>query len=313
MKRANNLKNSFYLLMTALIWGVAFVFQSMGNNYMQPFTFNATRNFLGFLILIPIVILKLKKPKLFTGKKTENKLIIDKKITILGGICCGIALTVAGMFQQYGMKYTTVGKAGFITTLYIILTPIFGLFLRKKCHFTVCIGAVGAVIGLYMLCITDSFSLSQGDILVFICAIFFSVHILIIDYFSPKTDGVLLSCIQFLVCSVVCTIIAFIIEQPSWQQIFDGAIPLLYTGIMSSGVAYTLQVLGQKNFNPTIAAMIMSLESVFSAAAGFFAYSAGLLTQDQSMTAIQIFGCVIMFGSVIFVQLPFDKLKIKKR
>lgn len=312
MNKANNIKSSFYLMLTAIIWGVAFVFQSMGNNYMQPFTFNATRNLLGFLVLIPIVILKPNKPEFFTGKKSDNKVVIDKKITIIGGICCGLALSIASMFQQYGMKFTTVGKAGFITTLYIILTPILGLFIKKKCPFTVWIGAMGAIIGMYMLCITGSFSLSLGDILVFFCAIFFAVHILIIDYFSPKTDGVLLSCIQFLVSAVVCGIIAFIIEQPSWQQLIDGAIPILYTGIMSSGVAYTLQIVGQKNFNPTVAAMIMSLESVFSAVAGYFAYSLGYLTQDQSMTAIQIMGCVIMFGSVIFVQLPFDKLKLKK-
>ncbi|MBR1483698.1 MAG: DMT family transporter, partial [Ruminococcus sp.] len=224
-------------------------------------------------------------------------------------VCCGLALATAGMFQQYGVKYTTVGKAGFITTLYIILTPIFGLLLGKKCRFTVWIGAVGAVIGLYMLCITERLSLSLGDLLVFICAIFFAVHILIIDYFSPKTDGVLLSCIQFLVCTVVCGVIALIVETPSIEQLRQGIIPLLYTGIMSSGVAYTLQVIGQKNFNPTIAAMIMSLESVISALASYFAFRMGWLAQDQSMTIMQILGCILMFASVIFVQLPFEKIK----
>ena len=175
MTKTNKIKSSFYLSLTAVIWGVAFVFQSMGNNYMEPFTFNSARNFLGFLVLIPLVIIKLKKPELFSGKK--EKIVIDKKITIIGGICCGLALAAAGMFQQYGVKYTTVGKAGFITTLYIILTPIFGLLLGKKCHFTVWIGAVGAVAGLYMLCITDGLSFSPGDILVLICAILFAVHI----------------------------------------------------------------------------------------------------------------------------------------
>ena len=275
MNKTNNIKSSFYLSLTAIIWGVAFVFQSMGNNYMEPFTFNSARNFLGFLVLIPIVLIKLRKPEIFSGSNESFK--IDKKITVIGGVCCGLALAAAGMFQQYGVKYTTVGKAGFITTLYIILTPIFGLLLGKKCHFTVWIGAVGAVVGLYMLCITESLSFSPGDILVLICA-------------------------------VVCGAIALIIEHPSWEQLTQGAIPILYTGIMSSGVAYTLQVIGQKNFNPTIAAMIMSLESVISALASYFAYSMGWLEQDQSMTVIQILGCVIMFCSVIFVQLPFDKL-----
>ena len=179
----------------------------------------------------------------------------------------------------------------------------------KKCHFTVWIGAAGAVVGLYMLCITGSLRLEWGDILVLICAVLFAVHILLVDYFSPKTDGVLLSCIQFFVCAVVCGAIALIIEHPSWRQLSDGAIPILYTGIMSSGVAYTLQIIGQKNFNPTIAAMIMSLESVISALASYFAYRMGWLTQNQSMTSVQILGCVIMFCSVIFVQLPFDKLR----
>lgn len=308
MSHSNPFKSSVCLSLTAIIWGIAFVFQSMGNNYMEPFTFNASRNLLGCLVLIPLVLIKLKKPEFFLSKG-EKPTRINKKMTLIGGICCGLALTCAGMFQQYGVKYTTVGKAGFITTLYIILTPVFGLFLRKKCHFTVWIGAVGAVIGLYMLCITESLSLSTGDLLVFICAIFFSVHILLIDYFSPQTDGVLMSCIQFGVCAVVCGIIAFIVESPSPEQLIQGAIPILYTGIMSSGVAYTLQIIGQKNFNPTIAAMIMSMESVISAVASYFAWEMGFLTQDQSMTMIQILGCVIIFASVVFVQLPFGKLK----
>lgn len=307
MKQLSHFRSAVFLSLTAIIWGIAFVFQSMGNNYMQPFTFNAVRNLLGCIVLVPLVLLRLNKPG-FLG--AENK-PIDKKMTVIGGICCGLALAVAGTFQQYGIKYTTVGKAGFITTLYIILTPIFGLFLRKKCPVTVWIGAFGAVIGLYMLCITESLSLSAGDLLVFICAIFFSVHILVIDFFSPKTDGVLLSCIQFFVCAVICGVFSLIIDHPTWEQISQGAIPILYTGIMSSGVAYTLQIIGQRNFNPTIAALIMSMESVLSAVASFFAYKFGFLTQDQSMTTIQMLGCAIMFLSVVFVQLPFDKLRRK--
>lgn len=305
--KSNNLKSSICLSLTALIWGVAFVFQSMGNNYMQPFTFNASRNLLGCLVLLPLVFFRLKKPGLLGGESKP----IDWKITVVGGVCCGLALATAGMFQQYGVKYTTVGKAGFITTLYIILTPIFGLFLRKRCHFTVWIGAAGALVGLYMLCITGSLSLSAGDLLVFICAVFFAVHILVIDHFSPKTDGVLLSCIQFFVCAVTCGVIALIFERPAWEQLWEGLVPILYTGVMSSGVAYTLQIIGQKNFNPTIAALIMSMESVISAVASYFAWRMGFLSQDQSMTAFQIIGCLVMFCSVIFVQLPFDKLRRK--
>ena len=311
MSKSNNIKSSFLLSLTALIWGVAFVFQSMGNNYMQPFTFNAARNMLGFLFLVPVILFRQLHPGAL-GEEIFNIKKLPLKTTVIGGICCGAALATASMFQQYGVKYTTVGKAGFITTLYIILTPIFGIFLKKKCPFTVWIGAGAAVIGMYMLCITEELSISPGDLLVFICAVFFSVHILIIDYFSPKTDGVVLSCIQFFVASVLCGIIAFIVEAPSIEQITNGLIPILYTGIMSSGVAYTLQIIGQRNFNPTVAALIMSLESVISAVASYFAYQMGFLTQDQSLTAMQIAGCAIMFAAVIFVQLPFDKLNPRK-
>ena len=303
----NKLKNSSLLFTSALIWGVAFVFQSMGNDYMQPFTFSASRNFFGFLVLIPFIVAKRLK-----NKRTQNKIEFSKKVTIIGGIFCGLALTIASLFQQYGIKYTTVGKSGFITALYIIITPILGIFIKKKCPFAVWISAVCALFGMYLLCITDSFSISLGDALVFICAIFFSVHILFIDYFSPNTDGVTLSCIQFFVCFFISTILALIFDKPTLQQIYDGIIPVLYAGIMSSGVAYTLQIIGQKNFNPTAAAMILSLESVISALAGYFAYSCGFLTQDQSLTVIQIVGCVIIFGAVIFVQIPFDKIKLKR-
>ena len=309
MTKTNNFRSVFYLSLTALIWGVAFVFQSMGNSYMEPFTFTASRYLLGGLVLLPVVIIKTFHPGFLADSDEIPIKKVPLKITAVGGILCGVVLGVASMFQQYGVKYTTVGKAGFITTLYIILTPIFGLFLRKKCHFTVWIGAAAAVFGLYLLCITDGFTLSWGDSLVLMCAVFFTGHIMLIDYFAPKTNGVLLSCIQFFVSAILCGILAFIFEEPSFDKLSDGIIPILYTGIMSSGVAYTCQILGQRNFNPTIAAMIMSLESVLSAIAGFFAYKMGFLTQDQSLSALQILGCVIMFAAVIFVQLPFDKMK----
>ena len=313
MNRTNNMRSSIYLSLTAFIWGIAFVFQSMGNDSMGPFTFTSSRYFLGCFVLIPIVLIKYFNPRFLADSDEISVKKVPIKFTVIGGIFCGIALGTATMFQQFGVKYTTVGKAGFITTLYIILTPIFGLLFKRICHFTVWIGAVAAVIGMYLLCMKENFILSQGDILVCICAVFFTFHILVIDHFAPLTNGVLLSCIQFFVSAVLCGILAFVFEQPSISQIKDGLIPILYTGIMSSGVAYTLQILGQRNFNPTIAAMIMSFESVFSAVASYFAYSWGFLTEDQSMTATQILGCVIMFCAVIFVQIPFDKLYVKRR
>ena len=309
MEKSNNLRSSVYLSLTAIIWGVAFVFQSMGNDSMEPFTFTSSRYFLGFLVLLPILIVKYHFPRFLADSDEIPLKRIPTRFTLIGGILCGLALGTATMFQQYGLKYTSVGKAGFITTLYIILTPILGLFLRRRCHFTVWIGAFAAMCGMYLLCIKDGFYIEFGDLLIFFCAVFFSVHIMIIDFFAPKTNGVLLSCIQFLVSAVICGILALFFEQPSFDQLKNGLVHILYTGIMSSGVAYTMQILGQRNFNPTIAAMIMSFESVISAVAGYFAWQWGFLTGDQSLSVLQVLGCVIVFSAVIFVQLPFDKLK----
>lgn len=312
MTRANNFRSSVYLSLTAIIWGVAFVFQSMGNTHMQPLTFTSARYLLGGLVLLPIVIIKYYNPRFLADRDEIPVKKVQIKITALSGVLCGLALGAATVFQQYGVKYTTVGKAGFITTLYIILTPVFGLFLGRKCHFTVWIGAAAAVVGLYLLCVTDDMSVSAGDLLVLVCAVLFTIHIMLIDRFAPLTNGVLLSCIQFFVSGVSCGILALIFDAPQFEQFVNGIIPILYVGIMSSGVAYTLQILGQRNFNPTIAAMIMSLESVVSAVTGYLAYELGLLSEDQSLSAIQILGCVIMFAAVIFVQLPFDKMKRRR-
>ena len=297
MTKTNHFRNVFYLALTALIWGVAFVFQSMGNDHMGAFSFTSVRYLLGGLVLVPIVLLKARYPRFLADSGEIHVKQVPVRLTVIGGILCGLALGGATVLQQLGMKTTTVGKAGFITALYIILTPIFGLFLGRKCHFTVWIGAAAAVFGMYLLCITDSFSLSPGDL------------IMIIDYFAPRTNGVLLSCLQFFVAAVATGIPALIFEHPTLVQLSDCLIPVLYMGIMSSGVAYTLQILGQRGFNPSIAALIMSMESVVSAVAGAAAYSLGFLTQNQSMTTLQVLGCVIMFAAVIFVQLPFDKLK----
>lgn len=300
----SNIKSITFLFLTALIWGMSFVTQSMGNDYMQPFTFSAARSFLGFLVLLPIAVFKIKRSD--SGYKSNNKNFakVPLKATAVGGIYCGLALTAASLFQQYGVKYTTVGKAGFITSLYIIITPILGIFIGKKCSRKVWTGAVAACVGMYFLCMTESFSLSLGDGLTLICAVIFAVHILIIDRFSPKTDGVVLSCIQFFVCFIISLVLAFIFDKPTFKQLWDGIIPVLFAGVMSSGVGYTFQILGQKNFNPTAAALILSLESVVSAVSGCIAYELGLLSTDQTLSALQILGCVIVFAAVILVQLP---------
>jgi len=307
-----NINNSFLLFLAAFIWGVAFVSQSKGMEYMGPFTFNGVRSLLGAMVLIPVILYRRKREiKELDGMQPKP---IHWKVTIFGGVCCGLALMIATTLQQIGIIYTTVGKAGFITALYIIFVPILGIFIGKKVPAAVWIGAFWAAIGMYLLCIQGEFKIGLGDTLVFICAVVFSIHILVIDYFSPKADGVMLSCIQFFVCGIICTSIALIVEKPVFSQLIDGAVPILYAGIMSCGVAYTLQIVGQKGVNPTIAALVLSLESVVSVLAGWFAYKIGFLKEDQTLTGRQILGCVIVFAAVILVQLPIEVFfKRKKR
>ena len=221
----------------------------------------------------------------------------EKKTLIIGGIACGICLCLASNFQQFGIKYTTVGKAGFITACYIVIVPVIGLFLGKKCTKFIWAAVAMALIGLYLLCITDGFSIGKGDLLVLVCAFLFSLHILVIDYFSPKVDGVKLSCIQFLTCGVLSSIPALLLEHPELSSILAAWQPILYAGVMSCGVAYTLQIIGQKNMNPTVASLILSLESCISVLAGW-------IILRQQLSTKEILGCVIMFAAIILAQLP---------
>lgn len=303
----NKLKCSGILLLTAIIWGTAFVFQSEGNSHMGPITFNAARSFLGSAALAPIVLICY----FYRKKKGES---YPLKSTLLGGLCCGLTLTAATLLQQFGLIYTTVGKGGFITALYIIFTPILAVFLGKKPHFIVWVSAAIAAVGLYLLCMSgEDLSVSKGDVLVLLCAIIYSGYILIVDYFSDKTDNIAMSSIQFFVCFVLSGAGALIFEQPTFSQLIDGGISVLYVGIMSSGVAYTLQIVGQRGLNPTVAALIMSLEAVISAVSGYFAYKIGFIKTDQSMSMRQIFGCLLMFSAVVLVQLPWEKLSKKRQ
>lgn len=289
-----SLRSSVLLFTAALIWGVAFVAQSVGMDYMGPLSFNSARFLMGSIVLLPLVIFRRKK------NKKDGIKPADTKITLIGGICCGLALCAAALFQQYGILFTTVGKAGFITTLYIILVPVFGIFLKKKVPGKVWIGAVIAAAGLYLLCMSESFSLGRGDVLVFVCAVLFSIHILVIDHFSPKIDGVELSCLQFFTAGILAGIGAFIFETPRISDFIAGIVPLAYAGIMSSGVAYTLQVIGQKDMEPTIASLILSLESVVSVLAGW-------VILGQALSGRELLGCALVFGAVILVQLPERK------
>lgn len=287
------------LFLAAFIWGVAFVAQSVGMDYVEPFTFNGCRFLLGGLVLTPFAVMRERK---YQKSKVYQELSFEeqqkhKKITLTGGLCCGIAICIASSFQQAGMLYTSVGKAGFITALYIVLVPVMGIFLKKKVTPVVWIGVVLAAVGFYFLCITESFSINYGDFLIFICAVCFTFHILIIDYFAPKADGVALSCIQFWFSGIVCMSIAIFKENPQVTSVFEAAVPFLYAGVLSCGVAYTLQILGQKHMKPTVASLILSLESVISVLAGW-------VILKEVLTGRQLLGCVLVFSAVILAQLP---------
>lgn len=297
--------HSFYLFLAAAVWGLAFVFQSKGMEYMDPFTFNGVRFLIGAATLMIFIGVRNR----ITGMRLRD---LDWKVTGAAGLSCGLFLTFASTLQQFGIAYTTVGKAGFITTLYIIFVPIAGIFFRRKVSCVVWVAAAMAALGMYLLCMQESFALQTGDMLVFLCALFYTGHIMVIDHFAPKTDGVVISCIQFAVTGVLCTICAFIWGNPGWSQIVSGASTLLYAGIMSSGVGFTLQIIGQKGVNPTVAALLMSLESVIATITGVIAFRIGFLTTDQTMTVRQVLGCIIVFAAVILVQLPAEWFVKKK-
>lgn len=301
------LKNSLLLLLAAIIWGIAFVAQSVGMDYVGGFTFNAVRSLIGAAVLVPLILVFESKKSTDTttakiashSRPTSNTVsyIQKRKDLIIGGISCGICLCLASNFQQFGIKYTSVGKAGFITACYIVIVPVIGLFLGKKCSKFIWAAVVMSLVGLYLLCITDGFSVGKGDLLVLVCAFLFSVHILVIDHFSPKVDGVKLSCIQFLTCGILSGIPALLFEHPELSSILAAWQPILYAGVMSCGVAYTLQIIGQKNMNPTVASLILSLESCISVLAGW-------VLLGQQLSAKEILGCVIMFAAIILAQLP---------
>ena len=302
---SKKLQGTMMLLLTALIWGSSFVAQRAGMEYIGPFTFNGIRSLIGGLVLIPVIFL-FSKNKTAQEKKeelTEDEKKAGKKTLLLGGILCGIVLFAASSLQQIGMVYTTAGKAGFITALYIVLVPILGVFIRKKVKPIVWLCVILAVAGLYLLCMTDAaFRLTFGDSLVLLCALCFAVHIMTVDYFITKADGVKLSCIQFLTAGIEGMICMMIFESPDMGAILDCWLPILYAGVLSCGIGYTFQVVAQKHAEPTVASLIMSLESVF-------AVICGAILLSETMSARELSGCAIIFAAVIISQLPEKKRK----
>ena len=299
---AKHSKNFILLFLTALIWGVAFVAQSVAMDYIGPYTFNAVRSLLGGIVLVPCVFLFGQKKKTVKDEDPSKGTAVDRPgDMITGGLLCGIMLFFSTTLQQVGIQYTTVAKAGFITALYIILVPILGIFLKKRVSFQIWISVVIAIIGLYLLCMKGSFHLGQGDFLMLVCSLCFALHILVIDHFTDKVSGVKLSCIQFFVCGLLSCILMFLFEKPAVSDILSAWLPIVYAGVFSSGVAYTLQIIGQKGTDPTIASLILSLESVVSVLAGW-------IILGQSLTPREILGCLLMFGAIILAQVaPVQK------
>ncbi len=293
------IKSSLILLLTATIWGVAFVAQSVGMEYIGPFTFNAIRCVLGGLVLIPVILVLKKKKE--TGAENQEK--EDKKTLWAGGIACGVILCIASNLQQFGIMEASVGKSGFFTALYIVMIPVIGIFIGKRPGIKLWFCVALAVVGMYLLCMKDgSFTIEWADIMLLLCALAFSFHILVVDYFSPKVDGVKMSCIQFFVCGVLSAVGMLFTETPDISNIQAAWLPLLYAGLLSCGVGYTLQIVGQKGINPVIASLIMSLESVISALAGW-------VILGQVLSPKEILGCVLMFVAIIITQIPIGNKK----
>ena len=286
---SKKMKANLLLFIAAFIWGTAFVAQKSGGA-IGSFTFNGIRTFIGGLVLLPLVIRNHK----------DKSLPLFTKEELTGGIVCGFFLFVAASLQQFGLAYTTAGKAAFITTLYVVFCPILSLIVhKKKTRPLVWLCVVLDVIGLYLLCMTDaSFSIQIGDTLVILCAVAFAGQMVAVDNFIDRIDGIKLSCIQFLFSGLLGIICMFIFEGPvSVSNIMTAWFPILYAGVISCGIAYTFQVLGQKEATPTIAALILCLESVFGVLAG-------AVILGETMTMREIFGCIIMFAAVVISNLP---------
>lgn len=296
MKAKNKLLGPVMLVAAAMIWGLSFVAQNEGMNHVEGFTFNGIRMMIGSAVLLPLI--------LFRNKKNNKKLSKDEKrsvlkANILGIIPVGICLFLGSTLQQFAFNYTETGKIGFLTALYMIFVPILGLFLKKKPTVTIWIGVILGVIGMYLLCVgsSTSFNIGTGELLAIGCALAYAVHILAIDKFGQNIDSIVLSCGQFFVTGFISCILMFIFEKPSLESILNAAIPILYSGVLSSGVGFTVQIVGQKYTDPTIAAMLMCLESVFAV---LFAF---IMPPHETLQSVEYIGCAVIFIAIIIAQI----------
>jgi drug/metabolite transporter (DMT)-like permease len=311
--KSKQFTHSILLLITALVWGISFVSQNFGGDVLGSFTFNSLRSFLGGLVLIPVIVILDKSGKSPKAPKTPA----DKNQLFIAGTLCGTILCIASNFQQVSFHFgATSGKAGFLTACYILIVPILGIFLKKRCTVNVWIGVAIALVGLYLLCLKGNEGFKIYDILLLICAFIFSLHIITIDKYSPLVDGVRMACIQFFVCGILTAIPMIFTEMGVTLHGFDAEmfrvwlshftsfkpwIPLFYSGFISCGVGYTLQIVGQEGVNPTVASLLMSFESVFSVLAGW-------IILGEHMSSRGILGCILIFAAIIISQVNFSFL-----
>ena len=302
------------LLITAFVWGFGFVAQSIGADYVGAYTFLTMRNWISFFLLIPVIrlldVYSKKKGQQAAAEgsgETQGNVPVKKGKKIwIAGLICGVFLFAGSATQQIGIAYTTAAKAGFLTSMYVVIVPVIYAIIKRGIGAKIWISVVLAVAGLYLLCIKDGFSLGKGDTIVLICALFFALQILFVDKFVPEVDAVRLSQIQFLVVAILSTVFMFILEKPTWDAIYAALPAILYAGVVSSGVGYTLQIVGQTMVTPTVGGITMSLESVFAAFGGW-------IVLGELLTRREFAGCAVMFAAIILAQIPIGRVFHKKQ
>lgn len=295
-QQKNSYFHSFLLLMTATVWGLAFVAQSVGMEHVGPYTFVGTRSILAVLAMLPVVSIISRRvaneevPRHFSRR--------DRQPLFVGGSICGILLFFGMILQQIGIQYTTIGKAGFITTSYVVMVPLLGVFLRRHVGLKLWMAVMLAVVGLYFLCMTPGeLTINKGDFIVLLSAVVYTFHITVVDHYAPAVNGVLFSFLQMVVVAIIGIVTMFIFENPQMPSIIQAFLPIAYAGIFSSGVGFTLQMIGQKGVSPTVASLIMSLESCISLLAGW-------AILGEVMNPRELFGCALMFAAIVLSQLP---------